>query len=83
MNRVINGKYLSRFDYETKTHTLNMENMELTRRVEKLEAKLEKSEKERKELLNSKSWKLTKPQLRARISLRKRLVIFLRVSVRT
>ena len=61
LNRVINGKYLSRFDYETKTHTLNMENMELTRKVEKLEAKLEKSEKERKELLNSKSWKLTKP----------------------
>ncbi len=61
LNRVINGRYLSRFDYETKTHTLNMENTELTRRVEKLEEKLEKSEKERKEILNSKSWKITKP----------------------
>ncbi len=61
LNRVLNGRYLSRFDYETKTHTLNMENTELTRRVEKLEDKLAKSEKERKEIINSKSWKITKP----------------------
>jgi regulator of replication initiation timing len=61
LNRVLNGRYLSRFDYETKTHTLNMENTELTRKVEKLEEKLAKSEKERKEIINSKSWKITKP----------------------
>ena len=38
-----------------------MENRELIRKIESLEKKLEKSEQERKEVLNSKSWKITKP----------------------
>lgn len=61
LNKVIRGEYLSRFDYETKAHKAYMENRELTRKVENLEKKLEKSETERKEILNSKSWKITRP----------------------
>ena len=61
LNKVIRGEYLSRFDYETKAHKAYMENRELTRKIESLEKKLEKSEQERKEVLNSKSWKITKP----------------------
>ena len=61
MNKVLNGEFLSRFDYTSTAEELSIENMKLKKKIDSLEKKLEKSEQERKEILNSKSWKITKP----------------------
>ena len=61
LNKVLNGEFLSRFDYTSTAEELSIENMKLKKKIDSLEKKLEKSEQERKEILNSKSWKITKP----------------------
>ena len=61
LNKVLDGEFLSRFNYTTTSEELSSENRALKKKIESLEKKLEKSEAERKEILNSKSWKITKP----------------------